>query len=57
MRDPFKRFKKNTPEQRIEYLANWFLDAGKRRGIKELKPQLEAHPDKEEIRKMMRKIR
>lgn len=57
MRDPWKKFKVNTPEQRMEYLAGWFRGVAHRYGIPIAKEKLEAHPEKEEIRKMMRKIK
>ena len=57
MRDPWKRHKINTPEQRMIYLAGWFRAIAKRYGIPIAKEKLEAHPEKEKIREMMRKIR
>jgi hypothetical protein len=57
MKDPFRRHKVNTPEQRMIYLAGWFRGIANRYGIPIAKEKLEAHPEKEEIRKMMRKIR
>lgn len=56
-KDPFRRFKVNTPAQRMEYLAGWFLGYAKRYGIPKAKLKLEEHPEKKEIREMMRKIR
>lgn len=56
-RDPWKRFRVNTPEERMIYLAGWFLGYRKRRGLEEAKLKLEQHPEKDEIRQMMRKVR
>ena len=55
-RDPWKKFRVNTPEERMIYLAGWFLGYRKRRGLEETKKKLEEHPEKDEIRQMMRKI-
>jgi hypothetical protein len=56
-RDPWKRFKVNTPQERMEYLAGWFRGFAKRVGIAKAKLVLEEHPEKDEIRQMMRKIK
>lgn len=57
MKDPFRKFKVNTPEQRMIYLAGWFLGYRNRRGLEVAKEKLEEHPEKEKIREMMRKVR
>jgi hypothetical protein len=57
MKDPFRRHKVNTPEQRMIYLAGWFRGYANRWGIPKAKEKLEEHPDKDAIRNMMRKIR
>lgn len=57
MRDPWKRHKVNTLEQRLEYLAGWFRGYANRWGIPKAKEKLEEHPEKDAIRQMMRKIR
>ena len=56
-KDIWKKFRVNTPEERMEYLAGWFMGYRKRRGLEKAKEKLEEHPEKNEIRKMMRKIR
>lgn len=56
-KDPFRMFKVNTPEQRMVYLAGWFRGFAKRYGIEKAKAKLDLHPEKEQIREMMRKIR
>jgi hypothetical protein len=57
MKDPWRKFKVNTPEQRMIYLAGWFRGIANRYGIPKAKEKLEEHPEKEKIREMMRKIR
>ena len=57
MKDPFRKFKVNTPDQRMIYLAGWFLGYRSRRGLEKAKEKLEEHPEKEKIREMMRKVR
>jgi hypothetical protein len=56
-RDPWKRFRVNTPEERMIYLAGWFYGYARRMGIPKAKLKLEEHPEKDEIRQMMRKVR
>jgi hypothetical protein len=57
MRDPWKKFRVNTPQERMEYLADWFRGYGRRWGIEKAKLKLEEHPEKDEIRSTMRKNR
>jgi hypothetical protein len=56
-KDIWKKFRVNTPEERMVYLAGWFMGYRKRRGLEVAKEKLEEHPEKDDIRKMMRKIR
>jgi hypothetical protein len=56
-KDIWKKFRANTPEERMIYLAGWFRGYGKRWGIEKAKVKLEEHPEKDEIRQMMRKVR
>ena len=56
-KDPWAKFRLNTPEERITYLANWYLGAGRRRGWKNIVDQLNAEEDVELIKQKIRKIR
>jgi len=56
-KDPWRRFKLNTPEERMEYLANWFRGYKQRYGLEKAKEKLEEHPKKDAIRQAMRKVR
>ena len=56
-KDPWKKFKVNTPEERMMYLASWFRGYANRWGIPKAKLKLEEHPEKETIREYMRKAR
>lgn len=55
-KDPWKKYL-TTPEERIVYLAHWYLGVGRRRGWKEVISQLEAEPEVEKIKQTIRKIR
>jgi hypothetical protein len=57
MKDPWAKFRVNTPEERITYLANWYLGVGRRRGWKNIIDQLNAEEDVELIKQKIRKIR
>ena len=57
MKDPWAKFRVNTPEERITYLAGWYLGVGRRRGWKHIVDQLNAEVDAEQIKQKMRKIR
>jgi hypothetical protein len=56
-RDPWAKCRINTPEERITYLANWYLGVGRRRGWKRIADQLNAEPEAEQIKQKMRKLR
>jgi len=56
-RDPWKKFRVNTPGERMEYLANWFRGYKQRYGLEKAKEKLEEHPEKDAIRQAMRKVR
>jgi len=57
MKDPWAKFRVNTPEERITYLAGWYLGVGRRRGWKHIVDQLNAEADAEQIKQKMRKLR
>lgn len=57
MKDPWANFRVNTPEERITYLAGWYLGVGRRRGWKNIVDQLNAEVDAELIKQKIRKIR
>jgi len=57
MKDPWAKCRINTPEERITYLANWYLGVGRRRGWKRIAHQLNAEPEAEQIKQKMRKLR
>jgi len=57
MKDPWKKFRVNTPEERVTYLAGWYLGVGRRRGWKFIIEQLNAEPEVTQIKEKMRKLR
>jgi hypothetical protein len=56
-RDPWAKFKVNTPEQRMEYLAAWYRGYARRSGIEKAKLKLDEDPERDAIRETMRKNR
>lgn len=56
-KDPWVKVRVNTPEERITYLAGWYLGVGRRRGWKHIVDQLNAEVDSELIKQKIRKIR
>lgn len=47
----------NNEKQRIEYLANWYIGVGQRRGWDEVKRLIEQYPeDADKVRERMREI-
>ncbi len=56
-KDPWAKFRVNTPEERVTYLAGWYLGVGRRRGWKFIIEQLNAEPDVAQIKEKMRKLR
>lgn len=47
----------NDEKARIEYLANWYMGVGQRRGWDEVKRLIEQYPeDAEKVRERMREI-
>ena len=47
----------NDEKARIEYLANWYIGVGQRRGWNEVKRLIEQYPDEaEKVRERMREI-
>ena len=53
-RDPWAKFKVNTPEQRMEYLLAWYRGYARRVGIEKAKIKLDADPERDAIRETMR---
>jgi hypothetical protein len=56
-RDPWAKFRVNTPEERMAYLAMWYRGYAKRMGIEKAKIKLDQDPERDEIREAMRKNR
>ena len=56
-RDPWAKCRINTPEERITYLAGWYLGVGRRRGWKFIIEKLNAEPEVAQIKEKMRKLR
>jgi hypothetical protein len=56
-RDPWAKFKVNTPEQRMDYLLGWYRGYAKRVGIEKAKIKLDQDPERDAIREAMRKNR
>lgn len=47
----------NNEKQRIEYLANWYIGVGQRRGWDEVKRLIAQYPeDAEKVRERMKQI-
>ena len=53
-RDPWAKFRVNTPEERMAYLAMWYRGYAKRVGIEKAKIKLEQDPERDAIRETMR---
>jgi hypothetical protein len=56
-RDPWAKFKVNTPEERMAYLAMWYRGCARRVGIEKAKIKLDEDPERDAIRETMRKKR
>ena len=56
-RDPWAKFKVNTPDQRMEYLVAWYRGYARRSGIEKAKLKLDEDPERDAIRETMRKNR
>ena len=53
-RDPWAKFRVNTPEERIDYLVGWYRGYARRVGIEKAKIELDADPARKAIREAMR---
>ena len=53
-RDPWAKFRVNTPEERIDYLVGWYRGYARRVGIEKAKLKLDEDPAREAIREAMR---
>lgn len=53
-RDPWAKFKVNTPEERMAYLLAWYRGYARRNGIDKAKIKLDEDPERDAIRETMR---
>jgi hypothetical protein len=53
-RDPWAKFKVNTPEERMAYLLAWYRGYARRMGIDKAKIKLDEDPERDAIRETMR---
>ena len=56
-KDIWKKFRVNTPEERMAYLAMWYRGYARRVGIEKAKIKLDEDPERDAIREAMRKNR